>query len=209
VLYNTVMSNSKQIILPVFDFQKEKNKKNNKNNKTNKTNTTVELAKPKQKRVITNTTKWTFTEAQLSLDNQIEYLKQIRDGTIAEANAPICKTICSQIHQKLYGYKFQDAHKKNENIKNIAKTTEFLSEAEVIETIIECKSLCFYCNQPVQVLYEFCREPKQWTLERIDNTLGHTKENVVIACLHCNLHRKTMYHERYLFTKQLDIKKVL
>ena len=202
------MSNSKQIILPVIDSQKEKNDAKNKE-KNNKNTSTVGLAVPKQKRVITSTTKWTFTEAQLSLDNQIEYLKQIHAKTITEANAPICKTICSQIHQKLYGYKFQDSHKKSENIKHIAKTTEFLTEEEVIETLIECNSLCFYCIQPIQVLYEFCREPKQWTLERIDNTLGHTKENVVIACLHCNLHRKTMYHERYLFTKQLDIKKVL
>jgi hypothetical protein len=45
----------------------------------------------------------------------------------------------------------------------------------------------------------------QWTLERIDNDLGHNKNNVEIACLNCNLRRRTMYHERYLFTKELNI----
>ena len=46
---------------------------------------------------------------------------------------------------------------------------------------------------------------KQWSLERIENQYGHNKENVEIACLSCNLGRRTMYHERYLFTKQLEI----
>ena len=27
----------------------------------------------------------------------------------------------------------------------------------------------------------------QWTLDRIDNNIGHSKENVVICCLKCNL----------------------
>jgi 5-methylcytosine-specific restriction endonuclease McrA len=64
---------------------------------------------------------------------------------------------------------------------------------------------CFYCNQKVQIIYENVREPKQWSLERIDNEYGHNNTNVVIACLHCNLKRKTMYHERFLFTKQMQI----
>ena len=59
----------------------------------------------------------------------------------------------------------------------------------------------------VEILYEKVREPKQWTLDRIDNRYGHNKENVLIACLDCNVRRKTMYHERYAFTKQLNIVK--
>jgi len=57
----------------------------------------------------------------------------------------------------------------------------------------------------VSVLYEIVREPMQWTLERINNDFGHNYGNVEIACLNCNLHRRTMYHERYLFTKELNI----
>jgi hypothetical protein len=52
------------------------------------------------------------------------------------------------------------------------------------------------------------REPQQWTLERMDNDFGHNEGNVVIACLSCNLRRRTMHYERYLFTKQLNIVKV-
>jgi hypothetical protein len=59
----------------------------------------------------------------------------------------------------------------------------------------------------VQILYEYVRESNQWTLERLDNDFGHNKGNVEIACLNCNLRRRTMYHERYLFTKELSIVK--
>jgi len=57
------------------------------------------------------------------------------------------------------------------------------------------------------VLYKSVREPKQWSVERINNDYGHNKNNVTIACLSCNLSRRTMYHERYRFTKQLIIDK--
>ena len=75
----------------------------------------------------------------------------------------------------------------------------------VLDLMIQYENKCFYCKENVNVLYEYVREPKQWTLERLDNKFGHNTDNVVIACLSCNLRRKTMYHERFLFTKQLNI----
>jgi hypothetical protein len=32
---------------------------------------------------------------------------------------------------------------------------------------------------------------------------------VEIACLNCNLRRRTMYHERYVFTKQMGTVRLL
>ena len=46
-----------------------------------------------------------------------------------------------------------------------------------------------------------------WTLERINNDFGHNYGNLEIACLSCNIKRRTMYHERFVFTKQLIIVK--
>ena len=59
----------------------------------------------------------------------------------------------------------------------------------------------------VKILYKLVRESSQWSIERINNEFGHNKDNVTIACLDCNLKRKTMYHERFKFTKQLNIVK--
>jgi hypothetical protein len=73
--------------------------------------------------------------------------------------------------------------------------------------MIESKNQCYYCKEDVQVLYENVREPKQWTLDRINNKMGHNHGNLLIACLNCNLRRRTMHTERYVFTKQLNIVK--
>ena len=64
---------------------------------------------------------------------------------------------------------------------------------------------CYYCDNFVKIFYKQVRESNQWSIERIDNNFGHNKNNVTIACLNCNLKRKTMYHERYKFTKQLQV----
>jgi len=57
------------------------------------------------------------------------------------------------------------------------------------------------------ILYEIVRESLQWTLDRIDNAVGHNKNNVLIACLHCNLKRRKQSKDAFLFTKQLQIVK--
>ena len=33
------------------------------------------------------------------------------------------------------------------------------------------------------ILYENVREPKQWSVDRINNDLGHNIDNFVLACL--------------------------
>jgi hypothetical protein len=84
----------------------------------------------------------------------------------------------------------------------------FVDEQYVLDSLIECNMKCFYCKENVNILYEYVRASKQWSFDRLDNKFGHNKNNLVVACLGCNLRRKTMHHERYVFTKQLDIKKV-
>lgn len=176
---------------------------------TTPTTTSTELAPliipttttEKQKRVVTVVQRWMFSSIQLSFDKQIEYIQQIHDKTIPEENKYICKIIIQQIQHKLYGYKSQDI------LKGLYLSEKIIDVERTIEKLKNCENRCFYCNCDVHVLYEYVREPRQWTLERIENKFGHNHDNVVIACLHCNLHRKTMYHERYLFTKQLDVRK--
>ena len=45
----------------------------------------------------------------------------------------------------------------------------------------------------------YCGESSiRMTLDRVDNTKGHTKENVVPACIRCNYLRKDMPYEAWL-----------
>jgi hypothetical protein len=46
---------------------------------------------------------------------------------------------------------------------------------------------------------------KQWSLDRINNDIGHNSGNLVVACLECNLKRRRTNKDAFLFTKNLTI----
>ena len=103
------------------------------------------------------------------------------------------------VEKKIKSYKQQDIQKgRFFHEKNI-------TYEEVIEKLKECNLLCFYCNEHVHLYYDVVREIKQWTLDRINNDLGHYCDNVVIACLHCNLKRRRIPQTAFLFTRNLNI----
>lgn len=165
---------------------------------------TKEKQKIKEKRIVTNTNKWKNMEdtSVFSYDTQLELLKQLKTGEIQEENREPCSLISQNIRQKLSSYKAQDIKNKKYHEK------EFVSFIDVVNLLIEKTLDCYYCQEKVSMLYEFVRESKQWTLDRIDNDYGHNKNNLFISCLTCNLRRRTMYPERYVFTKQMKIKKM-
>jgi hypothetical protein len=59
----------------------------------------------------------------------------------------------------------------------------------------------------MNVLYDISREASQWTVDRINNDLGHNINNFYLACLDCNLKRRCRNDAKFLFTKQLKITK--
>jgi len=178
-------SQTKKLIVSFEPKTKEKKEK------------TVKTQKEKQKRQVTTTPQWTFNENDLEYENQMKLLKEIQENKIV--NREPCNFIVRQINNKIYGYRTQDIDKK------ILCEEKLIDLQNVLKLMIKCDNKCFYCKENVNVLYEYVREPKQWTLERLDNNFGHNIDNVVIACLSCNLRRKTMHYERYVFTKQLNI----
>lgn len=172
--------------------------------------------KEKQKRKITTTDKWNFTEEELNFENHYDILHLCatskphlndddvtHDGSAFETHnntndSSKTKFIHQQIKNKLSSYRSQDIEKGKYDLEKFADLSHVLNKME------ECKMKCFYCKESVSLLYENVREPKQWTLERIDNKMGHNDDNVEIACLSCNLRRRTMHHERYVLTKNMQ-----
>ena len=161
----------------------------------------VKTQKEKSKRVITQTRQWNFLPDELVFENQFRIIRGIHEGGVCDAD-PHTKFVVQQIHKKIYGYRSQDIEK------SLFSINEFVNMDVVIQKLVDCSMNCYYCKEPVSVLYEYVREPKQWTLERIDNKRGHNSDNVEIACLLCNLRRRCMHHEKYIFTKQLTIHKI-
>lgn len=153
--------------------------------------------KEKAKRVITTKKKWMFTENDLLPENQLAIIENIQTSD----SSPQTTFVLQQIHAKLYSYKQQDILKKKYS------PDSFICMDDVIELLQTCHLQCFYCRNPIKIIYAYVREPTQWSLERLNNDYGHNKENVVIACLSCNIRRRTMLYERYIFTKQMKIHK--
>lgn len=111
------------------------------------------------------------------------------------------KKLEKSLRNKINGYKSQDSRKRRNCI--------LISKEELIEKLLISKLKCYYCKQRMLLLYTINRDPRQWTLDRIDNTKGHSDINTVIACLQCNLKRRTLDDKKFLFTKQMKlIKKI-
>lgn len=112
------------------------------------------------------------------------------------------KIIYSRIKQKLLGYDRQD------KLKNKNDPDKLISLDLLIEKLVISKLKCHYCKCNLNITSNIKRDKQQWTLDRIDNSIGHFKDNVVIACLECNLNRRCINKDKFLFTKQLHITKI-
>lgn len=182
-----------------------------KSQKTQKTKKVATSTKEKKDRVVTQTKTWNkhFQESDYSVETQLQWIEDLRKKldheTSTHTSAPISEKqrfLKSQINGKIQGYKTQDIQKKKLDL------TQFVDLVCVLDKLIECRLLCFYCKDPMLVWYKHTRDPKQWSLDRINNDFGHNKNNIEISCLSCNIRRRCMYHDRFRFTKQLILTKV-
>jgi hypothetical protein len=149
------------------------------------------LTKEKKVEIRVNSTKWKIDKELLSWENQRIYINN--------EDYPLFHT---EIKTKLNSYKSQDIKK------NIYDETKFITLNDLIEKLIQSNLQCHYCNENIFILYEIVRENKQWTLDRINNDLGHNEDNIVISCLQCNLQRRNTNSNKFLFTKQLILNKL-
>lgn len=163
-------------------------------------NKVIAMKKTPKNRAITRTDMWNITEEDMQPDAQLTYIRQLVNNENVDVNP--CQVILKHVTQKIAGYRAQDIKK------SLYEPEKLVDISYVLKTLENAENICYYCKKPVQVLYEKAREPTQWSLDRIDNSIGHNKENVVIACLQCNVGRKTMHQGRYEFTKQLVITKL-
>lgn len=59
-----------------------------------------------------------------------------------------------------------------------------LSYKELLEIVDKQSNLCYYCGNNLKYLQE--GEDSKMTVDRMNNDLGYTKENIVAACYRCN-----------------------
>ena len=104
-----------------------------------------------------------------------------------------------EIEKKINSYKQQDIKK------GLYDINKLISLNETILKLKDSSLKCCYCEEPVKVLYRIVREPKQWTLDRIDNDDCHSCSNTIIACLECNLKRRVTDKDKFEFTKKMKL----
>jgi|UniRef100_A0A6C0CVL1 hypothetical protein len=139
-------------------------------------------------------------EQQHNIINEI--YENLKNNYVLKTSPDIIKIFKNQISNKLSGYKQQDTMKK------VFDKDKIIKMEEVIEKLKNCGLKCYYCNENIYLLYKLVREMNQWSLDRINNDIGHTCENVFISCLECNLKKRTKNSDSFLFTKQLKINKL-
>lgn len=133
------------------------------------------------------------------LENPMDIIKKIQENTLDD----ITEDCLREIKKKHSSYKSQDKqkHKYDE--------TQHITIQEIVEKMIACSFKCYYCNKDMLLTYNKKKEGLQWTLERLNNNLGHYRDNTCIACLKCNLGRRTENHEYYKKGKTMILQKVI
>ena len=112
------------------------------------------------------------------------------------------KDIIQVLKQKYSSYKSQDkqSHKYDPE--------QHITYEQMIEKLYLSNLKCYYCNCDLSILYNKKRLKTQWTLERLDNNLGHYSSNTCISCLDCNLKRRTDNYEYFKQSKQTKVVKI-
>ena len=146
-----------------------------------------------------NTSKWKLDDEYFTYSKQLEIvnLLYLEDTSLEKS-----EFFKKEIEKKRKGYYRQDIEKK------INDDRYFVTLDHIIELLVSSKLLCYYCKQECCLVYKEVLNKKQWTLDRLDNNLGHNNENVVLACLECNIKRGEIDSNRFKMGKQLKINKL-
>lgn len=158
----------------------------------------IVLGKPEKKRKATKIIE--LSNDTKSYESQLSLLKTLceekKEDTKEEYH--LAKR---EINKKITSYKKQDIDKKRYvESKNITFD-------ETIDLLCESELLCYYCRKQMCIFYDNVREKSQWTLDRVDNDVCHSKDNLVVSCLACNLQKRRRESEAFKFMKQMKIEK--
>ena len=130
-----------------------------------------------------------------AVDTEPSYYEQLALVTNGDVS------LSSVIDTKVNGYKQQDIRR------SLLNKETLVTRKEVLSKLKQCELRCHYCKCEVKVLFRTVRDPKQWTLDRVDNDSGHSSANTVIACLSCNLKRRRLDKEVFENTRNIVVRK--
>lgn len=160
----------------------------------------IVLGKPEKKRKATKIIE--LSADTKSYKSQLLLLQTLREEKKKKEDTKEEYTLAKrEINKKITSYKKQDIDKKR------YVESKFITFDETIDLLCESALLCYYCRKQMCIFYDNVREKSQWTLDRVDNDVCHSKDNLVVSCLSCNLQKRRRESEAFKFMKQLKIEK--
>jgi len=167
------------------------------------------IKEPPRKKVATKSEQWVEISSHYSTqESQQELVASLQYTDAPELNEnPIDQIAAKQILLNHLKTK-QSGYRQQDTLKGFYDPTRFIQIPDIVALLVDSNLSCFYCRKWATIFYQNVRDPRQWSLERLSNAEGHNRGNVVIACLECNMRRRTMYYERYVATKQLKVNKM-
>jgi hypothetical protein len=138
-------------------------------------------------------------EEDISYIQQVSLINQLYMDINTNTKNDITSVIVRELDRKLSGYKQQDIKKE------IYDEHFFITYDDIVEMLVVSKLKCHYCRSIMKIIYKVVRDNQQWSLDRIDNDYGHTKENTIICCLKCNLQRRCINKDKFEFTKKIGM----
>jgi len=134
-------------------------------------------------------------DKEFTHDEQINMINKLYNNINFEYE----KKLVKDLKTKITSYMQQD------KLKTLYNITNFITLDKLIEKLFLSNLICHYCSKNIYIVYKYKRASNQWTLDRLDNSEGHNYNNVVICCLKCNLNRRCLNSDKFLFTKNLNI----
>ena len=158
----------------------------------------IVLGKPEKKRKATKIIE--LSDDTKSYESQLSLLQTL-DEEKKDATKEEYTLAKREINKKIASYKKQDIDKRRYVESN------FITFNETLDLLCESQLLCYYCRKQICIFYDNVREKSQWTLDRVDNDVCHSKDNLVVSCLACNLQKRRRESEAFKFMKQMKIEK--
>lgn len=103
----------------------------------------------------------------------------------------------NEISKKYMSIRWDIRILNNCNIADKKYNREFNLDKDWIDKMLYLQGgYCYVCADEM-LLTNGKRDPKQVSINRIDNSIGHIKGNVVLTCLHCNMKQHTKHMEDF------------
>ena len=96
------------------------------------------------------------------------------------------------ILKKLQGYKKQDADR------GFAwEDEDYCSANDILKKSDAQNHKCYICGNVMRIVNKNFYHAQNWTLDRLDNSLPHLRENTVLSCECCNVSNTDVRHEGF------------